>query len=66
MVEKWACRKIKEYTEFIFRDWSAFSTKKTTGSVNSGVQDKWITNKMYLASDSERVKDAWCNGRQKR
>jgi hypothetical protein len=63
MVEKLACREIKEYTEFSFRDWSSFPKKKTTGSVNSGIKDKWITNKMYLASDNEMMKDAWWNGR---
>jgi len=40
MVEKWACSEVKEYTEFVFRDWFALPNVKTTGSVNSGIKDK--------------------------
>lgn len=52
MVEKWACSEVKEYTEFVFRDWFALPNVKTTGSVNSGIKDKQIKNKLYLASNN--------------
>jgi len=66
MVEKWACSEGKEHTEFIFRDWLAFPNAKTTGSGNSGTKDKWIENKMYLASNNligERSLVQWEEGK---
>jgi hypothetical protein len=66
MVEKLGLQRGQGIREFIFRDWSAFPNVKTAGSVNSGTKDKWIKNKMYLASNTrigERSLVQWVGGK---